>query len=372
MLRQPKVLHVEAGRHLYGGARQVLYLLEGLSREGVRNVLACPAGSEIAAAARAHCERVHAVRMGGDLDAAMTKRLRRIIETERPDLVHIHSRRGADLWGGLAARLAGVPAVLSRRVDNPESRLALRLKYPLYARVITISEGIREVLLAQGVPAYKVVCVHSAVDTTPYREPCRREWFEREFGIGPGARTLAVVAQLIERKGHEYLLNALPGILALHPELRVLLFGRGPLEAALRERIRRLGLADKVSLEGFRLDIERILPCLDMLVHPATMEGLGVSLLQAAAAGVPIVAAAAGGIPEAVRDGENGLLVPPRDSRALANAVLRLLDHPGEARALGERGRALVEREFSVPAMVAGNLRVYLGLLGAESPLEGA
>jgi glycosyltransferase involved in cell wall biosynthesis len=362
--RPLRVLHIEAGCHLYGGARQVLYLLEGLKRQGVGSLLVCPTGSAIAEAARGHCERVHAIHMGGDLDLGLVPRLRRLIRSEGPDLVHVHSRRGADLLGGIAARLAGVPAVLSRRVDNPESWLAMRLKYPLYAKVITISEGIRQVLLAAGLPPEKVVCVRSAVDGTAYQAACDGDWFRKEFGLPPDAHTLAVVAQLIERKGHGYLLDALPGVIARHPDVRVLLFGQGPLEAELRDRIRRLGLADRVRLAGFRSDLERILPCLDLVAHPATLEGLGVSLLQAAAAGLPIVAARAGGIPEVVRDGENGLLVPPGDSRSLGDAMLWMLDHPDQAHALGARGRALVEREFSVPAMVAGNLRVYRELLG--------
>lgn len=373
MLKRPTVLHIESGRHLYGGARQVLYLLEGLKAEGVRNVLVCPAGSEIAAAASPHVDRLYAVRMGGDLDLGMVSRLKRLMQEETPDLVHVHSRRGADVFGGLAAKLSGIPAVLSRRVDNPESRFVVRHKYRLYEKVITISEGIRRVLLDEGLALEKVVCVRSAVDAEPYRERCRRSWFEAEFDLAPGAVTIGVVAQLIERKGHRFLLNALPGILAVHPEVRVLLFGRGPQEEGLRSAVRRLGLANKVGFEGFRLDLERVLPCLDMLVHPATMEGLGVSLLQASAAGVPIVAARAGGIPEAVRDGENGILVPPEDSRALAQAVLHLLDHPDEARAMGGRGRALIEREFSIDGMVAGNLRVYLELMGTSEPrLPGA
>lgn len=364
MRRSPTVLHIEAGRHLYGGARQVLYLLEGLAAAGLRNVLVCPAGSGIDEAAANHCARVHAVPLRGDLDIGMARRLRRVIDAEAPDVVHVHSRRGADLWGGWAARRAAVPAVLSRRVDNPEARLVVRLKYSLYAKVIAISEGIREVLLREGLTPGKVVCVQSAVDPTPYRAGCQREWFAAEFSVPPGAPILGVVAQLIERKGHVYLLDALPAILRRHPEVRVFLFGRGPMEAELKARIHREGLDSVVRLAGFRSDLERVLPCLDMLVHPATLEGLGVSLLQASAAGVPIVAARAGGIPEAVRDGQNGLLVAPRDRAALADAILRLLDDPNEARAMGQRGQTLVAREFSVSRMVAGNLRVYEELLG--------
>ncbi|MFP4607880.1 MAG: glycosyltransferase, partial [Thiohalospira sp.] len=117
-----RILHVETGRHLYGGAAQVLYLLEGLARSGCESHLACPADSAIVKAARDAGIPVHDTGRGGDLAPAMALRLRRLLGRLRPDLVHVHSRRGADPWGGLAARWAGVPAVLSRRVDNPEPR----------------------------------------------------------------------------------------------------------------------------------------------------------------------------------------------------------------------------------------------------------
>jgi glycosyltransferase involved in cell wall biosynthesis len=103
---------------------------------------------------------------------------------------------------------------------------------------------------------------------------------------------------------------------------------------------------------------------MDLLVHPARMEGLGVSLLQAASAGVPIVASRVGGIPEAVRDGENGLLVPPGDIAALRAAIETLLADPERRRRLGAGGQTLMAREFSVDAMVEGNLAVYRELWG--------
>jgi glycosyltransferase involved in cell wall biosynthesis len=123
------------------------------------------------------------------------------------------------------------------------------------------------------------------------------------------------------------------------------------------------GLQPFVRLAGFREDLEQLLPCLDVLVHPADKEGLGVTLLQAAASGVPIVASAAGGMPEVVKDGFNGYLVPPGDAEAIACAVLRLLEAPEQAKTLGRQGRTLVQAEFSLSAMVQGNLQVYRGLV---------
>ncbi len=219
---------------------------------------------------------------------------------------------------------------------------------------------------ASGAPASRVVTVRSAVDAAAFDRPCAPEWFRDTFRLGEQALALGVVAQLIPRKGHRYLLDVLPGLLGRFPALQVLFFGRGPLEAELRARAAAPELAGRVQLAGFRDDIERILPCLDLVVHPAEIEGLGVALLQAAAAGVPVVATRAGGIPEVVRDGENGLLFDVGDRTALATAVARLLGDEALRRQMGAQGRALVRGEFSVDAMVEGNLAVYRRVRGAS------
>jgi glycosyltransferase involved in cell wall biosynthesis len=357
-----RILHVEGGRRLYGGAQQVLYLLRGLAARGHANLLACPAGCRLARAAAPFAE-VHGLSMRGDADAGMTWRLRRLICSARPDLVHLHSRIGADVWGGLAAHLAGVPVVHTRRVDNPEPRWLVALKYRLHDRVVAISEGIGQVLLGEGLPTAKLRVVRSAVDWEHWASPCDRAAAAATLGVPADGLLIGVVAQLIPRKGHRFLLEALPPLIGVHPGLRVLFFGQGPLEAALSAQIADLGLTGRVTLGGFRDDLNRLLPCLDLLVHPAIMEGLGVSLLQAASAGVPILASRAGGIPEAVRDGINGVLVPPGDSAALGQALTRLLADRHLRRRLGEGGRELMRREFSIDAMVEGNLAVYRELL---------
>ncbi len=360
-----RVLHVEAGRHLYGGARQVAWLLEGLAERDVDNLLACPEGAAVAEEGRRAGARVVEMPMKGDLDLALVGRLRRLIRAQGVELVHVHSRRGADILGGIAARLEGVPCVLSRRVDNPERAWVARLKYRLFDRVITISEGIREVLLAEGVEPGRVVCVRSALDAAPFDRDCDRDRLEGELGIAGDGPLLGVVAQLIPRKGHRHLLAALPALVERHPGLRVVFFGRGGHEAALRREVEERGLGGAVVFAGFRRDLARFLPCLDLLVHPADMEGLGIALLQAQAAGVPVVASRAGGIPEAVADGETGLLVAPGDVAGLEAAVARLLaDEPGRL-AMGRRGRERIREAFSIDTMVIGNLAVYREVLEA-------
>ena len=361
-----RVLHVEAGMHLYGGALQVVFLMRGLAQRGIEVVLACPTGSAIAQAVREAGLEVHEITMRGDADLGLVGRLRRLMRELQPDVLHLHSRRGCDTWGAIAGRLHGLPVVLSRRVDNPESRWWAAVKYRLPDRVVTISQGIREVLRGEGVPEAKLVCVPSAVDTHQYR-PGRGDlaWFRQEFGLGEEALTIGMAAQFIERKGHATLLDALPAVFARHPQARVLLFGQGPLVPSVRTRIEGdRALAERVQLVGFRRDLDRVLPCLDVLAHPAHMEGLGVALLQAAACGVPIVGGRAGGIPEIVRPGLNGELIEPGDAVGLAAALNQLLDSAELRARMGAAGRDWVERHFSIDAMVEGNLAVYRSLLG--------
>mgnify|MGYP001822825998 FL=1 len=363
-----RVLHVEAGRHLYGGPRQVIYLVEGLAGHGVDSVLACPEGSALAGHAWPAGVRLEPLSMAGDLDLGLVRRLGELIRATRPDLVHLHSRRGADWAGALAGRRAGLPVVLTRRVDNPEPRWVVPVKYRLYDRVIAISAAIARAMAASGVPGHKIVTVPSAV-ADPGALLSRRE-ARRRLELPDDGFVAGMAAQFIERKGHRVLLEALPGLIAEHPAARVVLFGRGPLEEAVREEAGRRGLSEIIRFAGFREDFESLLPALDVLVHPALAEGLGVAVLQAARAGLPVVAADAGGLREIVVDGETGLLAAPGNAGQLAAALRAVAEDPAAARVRADRARERVRTHFSVEAMVEGNLGVYRSLV--PQPGSGA
>ncbi|MCG7942577.1 MAG: glycosyltransferase [Candidatus Thiodiazotropha taylori] len=362
-----KVLHVETGQHLYGGAKQVSYLLAGLQQHGVESHLVCPIGSAIGRTVKESVAEVHEVPMRGDLDLGFIWRLRRIIRQVEPDLMHLHSRRGADLLGGITGRWSGIRTVLSRRVDNPESAAVVKWKYSLYDRVIAISQGIADVLLEEGVAQEKLACVRSAVDVEAYQKPCDKSWFRAEFNLPEDALVMATVAQLISRKGHRFLMQAMPRLMQRFPNLHWLIFGKGPLHEELQDEIERRGLKSHIQLAGFRQDLADIYPCLDLLVHPALMEGLGIALLQAASAGLPIVAVDAGGMPEVVEDGVNGRLVPGGSVEVLGDAVEQLLADESLRREMGESGREKMRRSFSVEQMVEGNLAVYQRLFNTDN-----
>ncbi len=359
-----RILHVETGRHLYGGALQVRYLIEGLFQLGIENILVCPKASAIGAHfSKTRFAEVLEIPCRGDLDFRLLFGILAAIKGKRPDILHVHSRRGADVWGAAAAYISKTPSIITRRVDNPESRLVSRIKYGAYKKVITISEGIKEVLISQGVKEHHVTCVRSAVDASEYGKECDREWFQAEFGLPGNCLVMGMIAQFIERKGHRYVLDAFEALQGSGPDSYLIFFGQGPLEQAVKDMTERKGLEKRVLFAGYREDLSRVLPCLDLIVHPALMEGLGVSLIQAAASGVPIVASRVGGIPEIVRHEVNGLLVPPADTGRLASAMKRLLEHGNLRKEMGEKGRRMVQDEFSIKAMVTGNLDVYKGVL---------
>jgi glycosyltransferase involved in cell wall biosynthesis len=371
-----KTLHLETGRHLYGGPRQVLLLLDGLRKRGVGVTLACPTDSAIADAATAagHAVITHAI--GGDLDVSAISFLTRLVQRLKPDLLHAHSRRGADFFGGLAATIARIPAVLTRRVDNPDTPVVGNLKYLAYDRVVAISDAVREQLERQGVPLAKLRTIRSSIDADACQPTWTRERFLAEFALEPTNRICAVVAQLIPRKGHALLLEAWPLIHKRCPDARLLLFGSGPLQAELEAELRDearhhhtghdhagQNLATTVTFAGFRPDLRDFLGRIDLLVHPAAREGLGISLLEAQAAGVPVVAFAAGGVPEAVADGDTGLLVEPGNAAGLAEAVILLLDDPNWRRQLGAAAAERIRTRFSPDRMVEAYLELYREVL---------
>lgn len=363
--RPLKVAHVELGGRIVGGPQQVLYLLQGLKAAGVDNVLVAAAGGPLAArVSESGHARVVPMRWSGDTDLSLLFRLWDLLRRERPDVLHLHAGPDAVL-GGVAARLAGVPSVLSRRVDNaPRSPFSRWTYSRLFDRVICISEAILEVLQRAGVDPSRLELVRSSVVADDWVRPASLAAFHAAFGLPQDALTLGVVAQLVPRKGHRVLFEALA--LGVPPEVRVICFGEGRLQAELQAEVEARGLGDIVQFAGHRNDLPEWMAQLDLVVHPALTEGLGVALLQAASAGVPVLASAADGMIEAVADGETGMLVPPGDAAALHRALLQLLAEPKLRSRYGAAGRARMLREFDVARMVERHIAIYRALSGRD------
>jgi glycosyltransferase involved in cell wall biosynthesis len=360
-----KIVHVETGRHFYGGAQQVIWLLRGLATRGVDSVLVCPPGSAIDRHARDIGVRVVNIDCAGEHDFGFAVRLHSLLRREKPDILHCHSRRGADFPGGYAALTSRTPAILTRRVDSAESPSGAAIRYWPFKKVVAISEHVATVLRASRVSKRKLSTIRSAVDVDAVRTRVDRSVLHDLFGISVHGFAIAVVGQLIQRKGHRFLLDVLPGLLAEHPGIRAVFFGTGKAEAQLRALTAKLGLTSAVHFAGFRDDLDDYLAAFDVLVHPAEKEGLGVAMLKAAAAGLPVVAFDNAGSAEAVVHGETGILVPPGNLVTLQRIIGVLIEEPEFGKQLGAAGRKHMRDEFSVASMVESYMQIYAKLLKA-------
>ena len=357
-----KILHVETGRHFLGGPQQVVYLINALRERGHDNILVCPSDSGIDSVARQAGIRVQNLFCAGDLDLPFAYRLSQLLKEQAPDIVHCHSRRGADFLGGLATSYADIPAVMSRRVDHTEIRLLAALRYKPFKKIIAISEAIASVLREHHVEAERITVIRSAVDAAAFSRKPDYELFRSEFGIDEGMIAIAAAGQLIPRKGHRYLLQAAAALKDRYPNFRLVIFGDGYLNNQLRAQAVSLGLDSVVQFAGFRDDLDDFVGCFDLFAHPALTEGLGVVALKAAAAGVPVVGFDAGGMPEAVDNGKTGVLVTPESVDELQAAIATLIDSEPLRREFGEAGRARMKNEFSIAAMTDKHLELYESL----------
>ena len=346
-----------------GGPQQVIYLINALRERGHESTLVCPPDSGIDTVARENGIRVQNLFCAGDLDLPFAYRLSQFLKEEKPDLVHCHSRRGADILGGLAATVADVPAVVSQRVDNTEMRVVAAIRYRPFSKVIAISNAIAEVLRDRGVEDERLEIIRSAVDIDAFPGTADCGAVRAEFGLAEDDFVVAAAGQLIPRKGHQFLLQAVADLKDRYPQLRLVVFGDGYLHNQLEAQASSLGLDNVVQFAGFRDDLDSFVSCFDLFAHPALAEGLGVAALKAAAASVPVVGFAAGGMVEAVVHEETGLLVEPEDSDALGKAMARFIDNPDLRESFAAAGRERMQNDFSIATMADRHVALYKKVL---------
>lgn len=355
-----RILHVDTGRSWRGGQQQVLYLNRELTRLGVDCLLVCTKGGELEKRARKAELNVRGLSLRGEWDILSAFAISRLLKSFGATHLHLHSSHAQGI-GMIAAKIAGFKNVIvTRRVDFPiRDHLANRWKYgPGVGRFIAISRAIAKMLEEFGVPPERIRLVPSGVD--PDRAaPGSGAAFRRELGLKPGQPLIGNIAHLADHKGQRYLIEAIPEVLKRHPEARFVIVGEGELEGELKKLSADLDLGGNLVFTGFRNDVDAVMDALDVFVMSSHMEGLGTIVADALAARRAVVATRAGGIPEIVEDGVDGLLVPPRDFGAMAEAIVRLIGDASLRARLGEAGRAKVLRSFSAEATARGNLEVY-------------
>ncbi len=290
-------------------------------------------------------------------------RLRRTVRDFRPDVIHANEPHALTLqW--LATWGLSVPArICSRRVLFP---IVGTHRYRAGCdRILCVSRAIVAVCRQRGIPMGMLRVVHEGVDPARVQAGDPRRG-RLAFGLAEDVPIVLCVAQLAPYKGHSYLLDAMPAVLAAHPRAVLALAGDGPLRDELQAQCHALGLERAVRFLGYRTDVPDLVQACNVFVLASPEEGLGTSVLDAMFADRPVVAADAGGIPEMLCDDagqECGWLAVPRDSQSLAQGINEALASPDECARRTAMAKNWTLREFTAPTMVQRTLEVYAELL---------
>ncbi len=302
------------------------------------------------------------------------RQIERIIRKHSIELVHSQGAR-ADFFTRIAGRLAGVPHILctiQMPVENfdigPLRKKIYRfidwLSERYVERFIVVADTLKRVLVEwRGIPAERVVKIYNGIELDQYRPSAKQSNLRKQWGVSSEAPLIGTIGRLVWQKGFEYLIEATPAIIKAYPQAKILFVGDGPLSDKLVALSEELKVKDHVIFTGFRSDVKEILSAIDLLAIPSLLEGFPMITLEAMAMARPIVATKIDGITEQITDGKDGILVPPRDPKSLAEAIIRVLSDKKSAEAMGLEARKKVEQEFSVERMVAETEKVYLSLM---------
>jgi glycosyltransferase involved in cell wall biosynthesis len=375
-----KVFFLLDSLNVGGTETQAVELAIRLNSERYEVTLGClrargPLRERLAAAAVSVCEFYP--KGGSDSIQGIYQMFRLAIFLRRGGfrIVHTHDLY-ANLLGIPAAMIARVPVIISSQRDlshlglyQTRRRVWLRHLQRLSTAVLTNAGAVRDALLAENHFAReKVRVIHNGVDMQKFAHGSRdREWLKQDTAQ---EKWIGLVGNMhSDVKGHPWLIAAAELITREFPATRFVLVGDGELRKDYERQVAELGLGRHFLFLGHRDDVPRVLACCDIAILPSKAEGLPNAVLEYLAVGLPTVATRVGGNTEIIQDGKTGLLIPPEDSAALAEGILRLLREPGFAASLGKNGREYVASEFSFKKMIENTDQLYTELLhsrGAE------
>jgi len=361
-LRGLRLAHLIESDGPGGAERMVASLVAELQAAGTMNVVILPADGEgwLARELRgtgAHVEPFHLDRAVSSTFARwLTDTLRR----HRVALAHSHEFTMA-VYGAWAARRANVPHLFTMHggryyAERLRRRIAMRVAAELSGSIVAVSTSLRRHLSRDlWMRASRIITIPNGARATSGA----RSVLRAELELASSDHLAVAVGNLYPVKGHVYLVEALGLLAARCPHLHVAIAGRGALENQLRLRAAELGVGQRLHLLGLRSDVGNVLAGADVFVLPSLSEGVPLALIEAMLAERPIVATTAGDVPTVLDGGRAGVLVPPGDAAALANALGALLDDPAEARRLSQAAVQRARLEYSLQQMTERYAELY-------------
>lgn len=356
-----RVLYVDLEREWRGGQSQALLTLSGLRERGHEVELLAARDSPLANRVSEAGITVHQVPRFG-LRGWAARGMRSLIASKRFELVHLNEPHALTAaW--LARAHTRIPLLLSRRIGFPLQKNAVsQARYRAVERFVANSKDVAQSLIESGIAAERISIVNEGVEIFPLRIPEQRSGARRHWGVRENEFLFGCVSVLVPEKGQRHLIEALPLVRALHPEVRLLLAGDGACRAELEALAKRLAQTEAVLFPGFVKDVAQVYAALDAFVFPSEFEGLGTALQAAMAAGLPCISTKRGALGEVI-DSERTALVAEPNGREFAVMMLRLINDEGLRKKLSEAGRSDVKQRFSAGRMVENTIRVYEDVL---------
>lgn len=358
-----KILHTEWSDGMGGQERRVLAEAAGLSERGHALSILCRKHAKIKDEAVKFGIDVHTLPMRKPYDLFSILHLAGFLKDKKFDIVNTHS--GVDSWiGGIAAKIAGVPALVrTRHLNIPLKRNLFNFIHYLPDMFITCGDNMKDNLINNcGFRASKVVSIPTGVGMEFFQVTRNRE-AKLKYGLSVGSPVITNVGILRSVKGHEVTLRSVKKVLDSFPEAKFLIVGDGPKKNTLVNLASKLGLEQHVIFAGFIENIPEIYSFTDVAILSSWSEGIPQSVLQAMAAGVPVVATRAGGVPEVIIHEKTGVLVKTGDHEGLAKGIIKILNNPSSAKQFAENARELIQREHSVNHMLDKIEELYKKLL---------
>jgi glycosyltransferase involved in cell wall biosynthesis len=311
-------------------------------------------------------------------DVTALPRLVRYLKLHNADLVHGQLEFGA-VFGSLASKRLGLPSVVTLHTMTSQ-KMSIKAKLHQVVEflvlryfcdtVISVSNEARQFYLdISNLQPSKLVTIYNGVDLSHFERPDRRNPYDeirREFGAPADAKFLTTVAVLRELKGIQFMIRALPKILQKFPNTYYVIVGDGDYKDDLMREVEQAGVKERVIFAGQRSNVADFLNASEIFILPTLTEALPTVLAEAMAARLPIIASAVGGIPEMITDGENGILLPPADTEALADACLRLLFDEEAAKSMGDAGWSVANQRFNIRVQAEQLRGLYLKLIAAS------
>ena len=361
-----RILQLISSGGMYGAEAVILNLARCLDADGhhcVLGVFANSAGGDVQLHREALSRNLESrlLPCSGQFDRRMMAQLRTLVREHRIDIVHAHGYK-ADVYAYLALRRAGVPLVstchnwlttdLKVRAYGVLDRMVLRR----FAAVAVVSVALRTTLLQAGFSPGKLHLIPNGIDVTPFRQAVALAQTAAHRNAGP---RIGLIGRLSPEKGIDLFLQAAAEVHRQYPDAQFVVAGDGPERPALEALAAQLGLSPHVHFLGRSDAMPELLASLDLVVSASRFEGLPMIILEAMAGARPIVATSVGEIPTVLDGGKAGLLVPPEDSRALADAILTLLGDPALRLTYAEQAAHRVATHFSADRMTAHYLLMY-------------